>query len=132
MPCFNEFEETRYKAGFSISETCTTLAISNRTFARWRKNGKVPKMAILAIRVFTGELTTLGWKNWEIRDKKLYCNDLAAHYYWEPGDLIASLYHRINTTGTPPKLQVIRGKAVDGVKPTRAVHSKRSTQQPDV
>jgi hypothetical protein len=85
---FSELDETRFKAGFFVSDVCEKFGISQRTWYHWKKNKHAPKWALIALKLLAGELDQLGWKGWYIERGVLYTRKHSANLYnWTPGQL---------------------------------------------
>lgn len=87
----DDIEEARLMVGLSLDDAVELCAVSFRTWYRW-KSEKAPKWAVRLVLSQTGKLDHLGWKNWEIRKGRLYCNDFNYRYYWEPQHLVLPMY----------------------------------------
>lgn len=87
----NDIDEARRLAFLSVTDVLELCDIKIRTWYRWQASG-APKWAVRLVLSQTGKLDHLGWKNWEIRQGTLYCNQLAYRYHWEPHHLILPLY----------------------------------------
>lgn len=80
------------------------LEISPHTWRRWLRS-EVPSWALRMLQHRAGYLDALGWKHWQIRQGRLYCNDLHHSYSWSAGELLADL--------VAPQKGVIMGATVD-------------------
>lgn len=88
-----DLEEARRTAGLSLARTLEELDISERTWHRWMRKGEAPVWAFRLIHFLSGDLTRLGWKNWQIRGGVLYYNELHYRYHWTPTRLVLPLYN---------------------------------------
>ena len=87
----DDLNDARVYAGLSVPDCIDLCDISERTWYRWRAEGN-PKWAIRLILSQAGNLDHLGWKDWQIRDGRLYFNQLSYRYWWEPNHLVMPLY----------------------------------------
>lgn len=92
---YGQFEEARIQAGLFFVDMLKELCISERTFYRWKKADRVPYWAYRIMELLSGDLTRLGWRNWELKNGVLYNNDLNRRYYsWLPGELLITTFCR--------------------------------------
>src|SRR5690606_19114837 len=90
---FYYIDQARQEAGFFISETINKLGICRSTWYEWQKQKAAPEWAWKLLKMYSGDLSYLGWKHWEIKEKVLYNRQLSQKYYnWLPADLMVSVF----------------------------------------
>lgn len=87
----DDITHARVLAGLTVDQSITLCGVSRRTWYRWTSS-QAPTWALRVLLSYRGTLDRLGWKDWEIRGGRLYCNQLAHCYWWEPFHLILPLY----------------------------------------
>lgn len=88
---FYDFEEARLSAGFFVPVVIELLGVSERSWYRWKQNGRVPLWAMRLLEAHSGRLDHLGLKHWSVKDGKLLHDYLDDRYHhWDFGELLAS------------------------------------------
>lgn len=83
--CINE---ARLNAGFFVGECLELFQITERTWYRWIKSG-APNWAHELLELKSGKLDAFGWKNWQIRNGILFCDQFRKPMSWDKQELLA-------------------------------------------
>lgn len=87
-----DITEARLRAGLTVCQCIDLCNISERTWYRWLRD-RAPIWAIRLVMSQQATLDRFGWKDWEIRNGLLHCNQLHYRYHWTQATLILPLFN---------------------------------------
>lgn len=89
---FQQLEEARQVAGLSFERFLFELNISERTYYRWKQKGEAPYWAGRIIELLSGDLACHGWKDWELKNGRLFCKSLSNRYSWHHSEITKTVF----------------------------------------